>query len=63
MRFLKNMARRWSSGWPALILSSLLPPLAAAQNADPIRVESGLLAGMPVADPAARAFFKEYLAE
>ena len=56
MRFVKNMARRLPRGWPVLVLSSLLPPLAAAQNADPIQVESGLLSGMPGADPAVRVY-------
>lgn len=52
MRFVKNMALRWSSGWPA----------SDSQNAIFMRLGERMAPG-PVADPAARAFFKEYLAE
>lgn len=39
-----------------LVWLSLLPLIATAQITDPVRLESGLLAGMPGSDPAVRAY-------
>ncbi len=52
MRFVKNTARRLSRGWSA----------SDGDRVEFMRLGERMAPG-PVADPAARAFFKEYLAE